>query len=80
MIWNLYILEIFIIIGPFKIQINTTINMKRIAFLWFYICVCSMIWAKDYLLVIDFTDGMDMSFTLTKSLFLRFPTKGFASV
>ena len=49
--------------------------MKRLILLLFYFCLCSMIWAKDYLLVIDFTDGTNMSFALAKQPVLTFADK-----
>ncbi len=46
--------------------------MKRVILLLFCLCVSSMVWAKDYLLVIDFTDGTDMSFALAKKPIITF--------
>ena len=46
--------------------------MKRFVLLLFCLCMSSMLWAKDYLLVIDFTDGTDMSFALAKKPILTF--------
>ena len=46
--------------------------MKKIVLLLFCFCVSSIIWAKDYLLVIDFTDGTDISFALAKKPILTF--------
>ncbi len=46
--------------------------MKRIILLFFCLCVSSMVWAKDYLLVIDFTDGTNMSFALAKKPIITF--------
>lgn len=46
--------------------------MKKIVLLLFCLCFSSMIWAKDYLLVIDFTDGTDISFALAKRPILSF--------
>lgn len=46
--------------------------MKRIVLLLLCICMSSMVWAKDYLLVIDFTDGTDISFALAKKPVLTF--------
>ena len=46
--------------------------MKRFVLLLFCLCMSSMLWAKDYLLVIDFTDGTDMSFALAKKPVLTF--------
>ena len=55
--------------------------MKRIVLLLLCICMSSMLWAKDYLLVIDFTDGTDISHSrLLKSLYSLLLTKGSASV
>jgi len=46
--------------------------MKKIVLLLFCFYVSSIVWAKDYLLVIDFTDGTDMSFALTKKPIITF--------
>ena len=44
--------------------------MKRLLILCF--CLSSMIWAKNYLLVIDFSDGTNISFALAKQPVLTF--------
>jgi len=46
--------------------------MKKIVLLLFCLCMSSIVWAKDYLLVIDFTDGTDISFALAKKPVLSF--------
>ena len=46
--------------------------MKRLFLLLFCLCMSSMMWAKDYLLVIDFIDGTDMSFALSTRPMLSF--------
>ncbi|MBO4754743.1 MAG: hypothetical protein J5543_09125 [Bacteroidales bacterium] len=46
--------------------------MKRLFLLLFGLCMSSMVWAKDYLLVIDFTDGTDMTFALSTRPVLTF--------
>lgn len=46
--------------------------MKRLLLLLFTTCLSSMLWAKDYLLVIDFTDGTEMTFALAKQPVITF--------
>ena len=46
--------------------------MKRLLLLLFTMCLSSMLWAKDYLLVIDFTDGTEMTFALAKQPVITF--------
>lgn len=46
--------------------------MKRLILLLFCFCLSSMLWAKDYLLVIDFTDGSEMTFALAKQPVITF--------
>lgn len=46
--------------------------MKRLLLLLFTLCLSSMLWAKDYLLVIDFTDGTEMTFALAKQPVISF--------
>ena len=46
--------------------------MKRLLLLLFCFCLSSMIWAKNYLLVIDFSDGSNISFALAKQPVLTF--------
>ena len=46
--------------------------MKRLFLLLFCLCMSSMVWAKEYLLVIDFIDGTDMSFALSTRPMLSF--------
>ena len=46
--------------------------MKRLLLLLFGFCISCLLFAKDYLLVIDFTDGTDMSFALAKQPVLTF--------
>lgn len=49
--------------------------MKRLLLLLFCFCLSSMIWAKNYLLVIDFSDGTNISFALAKQPVLTFADK-----
>lgn len=46
--------------------------MKRLLLLFFTLCLSSMLWAKDYLLVIDFSDGTEMTFALAKQPVITF--------
>lgn len=46
--------------------------MKRLFLFLFTLCLSSMLWAKDYLLVIDFTDGSEMTFALAKQPVISF--------
>lgn len=46
--------------------------MKRLLILLLCFCLSSMIWAKNYLLVIDFSDGTNISFALAKQPVLTF--------
>ena len=46
--------------------------MKRLLLLLLCFCLSSMIWAKNYLLVIDFSDGTNISFALAKQPVLTF--------
>lgn len=46
--------------------------MKRLLLLLFTMCLSSMLWAKDYLLAIDFTDGTEMTFALAKQPVITF--------
>lgn len=46
--------------------------MKRLLLLLLCFCLSSMIWAKNYLLVIDFSDGSNISFALAKQPVLTF--------
>lgn len=46
--------------------------MKTILLILLFMGMSSMLWAKDYLLVIDFTDGTDMSIALSKKPVLSF--------
>ena len=46
--------------------------MKRLFLFLFTLFLSSMLWAKDYLLVIDFTDGSEMTFALAKQPVISF--------
>ena len=46
--------------------------MKRLFLFLFTLFLSSMLWAKDYLLVIDFTDGSEMTFALAKQPVITF--------
>lgn len=46
--------------------------MKRLLLLLLCFCLSSIIWAKNYLLVIDFSDGTNISFALAKQPVLTF--------
>ncbi len=49
--------------------------MKKLLLFIICSCISSLIWAKDYLLVVEFTDGTDMSFALSKQPVLSFADK-----
>lgn len=46
--------------------------MKRLLFLFFSLFVSSLVWAGDYQLVIDFVDGGEATFSLSKLPVLTF--------
>ncbi len=46
--------------------------MKRLILLLFCFCLSSMLWAKDFLMVVDFTDGSEMTFALAKQPVITF--------
>jgi len=46
--------------------------MKKLFLLFFCLCVNSMLWAKENLLVIDFTDGTEVTFALAKQPVISF--------
>ena len=46
--------------------------MKRLFLFLFTLFLSSMLWAKDFLLVIDFTDGSEMTFALAKQPVITF--------
>ena len=46
--------------------------MKRLFLFLLTLCLSSMLWAKDYLLVINFIDGSEMTFALAKQPVITF--------
>ncbi len=46
--------------------------MKKLSLLFLFFCLSSMVWAKEYVLVIAFTDGTEMTFALAKQPVLTF--------
>ena len=46
--------------------------MKRLLLLFFCFCMSCMAWAIDYQLVIDFTDGTEVTFALSRQPVLSF--------
>lgn len=46
--------------------------MKRLLLLLFTLCMSSILWAKEFQLVIDFTDGTEMTVALAKKPVITF--------
>lgn len=46
--------------------------MKRLILLFFCFCMSSMVWAKEYALVIDFADGAELTLALSRLPVLTF--------
>ncbi len=46
--------------------------MKKLFLLLVSLCLSSIVWARDHLLVVDFTDGSEMTFALAKQPVITF--------